>query len=150
MGQAQINVRTRACSRTSIARTKQAALTHNVRGKELIGSRTSHAANTYEDYWCTLHMSTAVYSQLLIYTAEWTGASWRERKCPSFETLTKGDSDPGSLDCESSILPLSPSLTSQSPLEASQTKANDCDSGWKLMGSLMSHEYGSIRPGSHD
>ena len=40
MGQAQINVRTRACSRTSIARTRQAALTHNVRGKELIvGSR---------------------------------------------------------------------------------------------------------------
>ena len=35
MGQAQINVRTRACSRTSIARTKQAALTRNVRGKEL-------------------------------------------------------------------------------------------------------------------
>ena len=35
MGQAQINVRTRACSRTSIARTKQAALTHIVRGKEL-------------------------------------------------------------------------------------------------------------------
>ena len=35
MGQAQINVRTRACSRTSIARTKQAALTHNVSGKEL-------------------------------------------------------------------------------------------------------------------
>ena len=27
MGQVQINVRTRACSRTSIARTKQAALT---------------------------------------------------------------------------------------------------------------------------
>ena len=38
MGQAQINVRTRACSRTSIARTKQAALTHNVRGKELMRS----------------------------------------------------------------------------------------------------------------
>ena len=38
MGQAQINVRTRACSRTSIARTKQAALTHNVRGKELKSS----------------------------------------------------------------------------------------------------------------
>ena len=35
MRQAQINVRTRACSRTSIARTKQAALTRNVRGKEL-------------------------------------------------------------------------------------------------------------------
>ena len=36
MGQAQINVRTRACSGTFIARTKQAALTHNVRGKELM------------------------------------------------------------------------------------------------------------------
>ena len=35
MGQAQINVRTRACSGTFIARTKQAALTHNVRGKML-------------------------------------------------------------------------------------------------------------------
>ena len=35
MEQAQINVRTRACSRTFIARTKQAALTHNVRGKRL-------------------------------------------------------------------------------------------------------------------
>ena len=39
MGQAQINVRTRACSGTFIARTKQVALTHNVRGKELIQSR---------------------------------------------------------------------------------------------------------------
>ena len=37
MGQAQINVRTRACSGTFIARTKQAALTHNVRGKRLKG-----------------------------------------------------------------------------------------------------------------
>ena len=39
MGQAQINVRTRACSRTFIARTKQAALTHHVRGKELKETR---------------------------------------------------------------------------------------------------------------
>ena len=45
MGQAQINVRTRACSRTSIARTKQAALTHNVRGKELIFSLMSSVQN---------------------------------------------------------------------------------------------------------
>ena len=38
MGQAQINVRTRACSGTFIARTKQVrSLTHNVRGKELMG-----------------------------------------------------------------------------------------------------------------
>ena len=35
MGQAQINVRRRACSGTFIARTKHVALTHNVRGKEL-------------------------------------------------------------------------------------------------------------------
>ena len=30
------------------------------------------------------HMSTTVYGQVLIYTAESTGASWRERKCPNF------------------------------------------------------------------
>ena len=29
----------------------------------------------------------------------------RERKCPIFETVTKGDSNPGSLDCKSGILP---------------------------------------------
>ena len=46
---------------------------------------------------------------VLIYfnTAEWTEASWREPKCPSFETAAKGDSNPGSLDCESGVLPLS-------------------------------------------
>ena len=53
------------------------------------------------------HISTAVYTQLLIYTAERTDASWRERKCPIFQTVAKGDSNPGSLDCESGILPLS-------------------------------------------
>ena len=35
------------------------------------------------------------------------GCQWRERKCPIFETVAKGDSNPGSLDCESGILPLS-------------------------------------------
>ena len=50
MGQAQINVRTRACSGTFIARTKQAALTHNVRGKRL--RALSRAELFYED---TLH-----------------------------------------------------------------------------------------------
>ena len=35
------------------------------------------------------------------------GRQWRERKCPIFETVAKGDSNPGSLDCESSVLPLS-------------------------------------------
>ena len=32
---------------------------------------------------------------------------WRERKCPIVETVQKGDSNPGSHDCESGILPLS-------------------------------------------
>ena len=36
------------------------------------------------------HISTTVYSQVLIYTAESTEASWRERKCPNFETVTTG------------------------------------------------------------
>ena len=35
------------------------------------------------------------------------GRRWRERKCPIFETVAKRDSNPGSLDCESDILPLS-------------------------------------------
>ena len=35
------------------------------------------------------------------------GPQWRERKCHIFETVAKGDSNPGSLDCESGILPLS-------------------------------------------
>ena len=35
------------------------------------------------------------------------GRQWRERKCLIFEKITKRDSNPGSLDCESGILPLS-------------------------------------------
>ena len=35
------------------------------------------------------------------------GRQWRERKCPIFETVAKVDSNLGSLDCESGILPLS-------------------------------------------
>ena len=35
------------------------------------------------------------------------GRQWRERKCPIFETVAKGDSNPGSLDCESGIVPRS-------------------------------------------
>ena len=34
------------------------------------------------------------------------GRQWRERKCPIFETVAKGDPNPGSLDCESCIIPL--------------------------------------------
>ena len=44
---------------------------------------------------------------VLIYTAESTGASWREWRCPNFETVTKRGPNPGSLDCESGILTLS-------------------------------------------
>ena len=36
MGHTQINVKTQPCSRTFIARSKQAALTHTVSEKELI------------------------------------------------------------------------------------------------------------------
>ena len=39
------------------------------------------------------HIFTTVYNQVLIYTAEWTGASWREQKCPNFETVARGDSN---------------------------------------------------------
>ena len=35
------------------------------------------------------------------------GRQWRERKCQIFERVAKEDSNPGSLDCESGILPLS-------------------------------------------
>ena len=35
------------------------------------------------------------------------GRQWREGKCPIFQTVPKGDSNPDSLDCESGILPLS-------------------------------------------
>ena len=52
-------------------------------------------------------MSTTVYSQVLIYTAESTGASMERTKMPTLRNGSKGDSNPGSLDCESGILPLS-------------------------------------------
>ena len=52
-------------------------------------------------------MFTTAYSQVLMYTAESTGRQWRVRKCPIFETVAKGDSNPASRDCESGILPLS-------------------------------------------
>ena len=51
-------------------------------------------------------MSTTVYSQVLIYTAESTGASMERTKMPNLRNGSKGDSNPGSLYCESGILPL--------------------------------------------
>ena len=35
------------------------------------------------------------------------GRQWREGKCPIFQMVGKGDSNPGSLDCKSGVLPLS-------------------------------------------
>ena len=39
------------------------------------------------------HISTTAHSQVLIYTAEWTEASWIERECPNLETVEKGGFD---------------------------------------------------------
>ena len=49
----------------------------------------SHAAITAVRKLLT-HISATDPSQVLIYTAEWTEASWRERKCPNFETAAEG------------------------------------------------------------
>ena len=38
------------------------------------------------------------------------GRQWREGKCPIFQTVAKGDSNSGSLDCESGVLPLATAL----------------------------------------
>ena len=49
-------------------------------------------------------LSIAMYSFIKL---SQLGLQWRERKRPIFETVAKGDSNTGSLDCESGILPLS-------------------------------------------
>ena len=41
------------------------------------------------------HIATTVYSQVLNYTAESTGTTWRERKFPNFETVARGGFEPG-------------------------------------------------------
>ena len=43
------------------------------------------------------------------------GRQWRGRKFPIFETVAKGDSKPGSLDCKSGILPLGSTIDVSSP-----------------------------------
>ena len=50
------------------------------------------------------------------------GHEWSEWKCPIFETVAKGDSNPGTLDCESGILPLS--------YRAPQTRTSDMLPRW--------------------
>ena len=75
---------------------------------------TSHAAITRNDY--ITHISTTVYSQILIYTAESTRASMERTKMPSLRNGSKAGFEHG--DCESGILPLS----YRAPQEAWQHK----------------------------
>ena len=70
---------------------------------EFSGKHSSHAAITRNDYSPTFPSITR-YS--FIQLSE-QGRQWRERKCSNFETVAKGDPNPGSLDCESGVLPLS-------------------------------------------
>ena len=56
------------------------------------------------------------------------GRQWRERKWPIFETVEKGDSNPGSLDCESGILPLSYGLPQL--VEWAATLASSSSHNW--------------------
>ena len=56
---------------------------------------------------------------------------WRERKCPILETVSKGDSNPGSLDCGSGILVSTAELQRSPCINASQSppmhhKAHQC------------------------
>ena len=52
-----------------------------------------------------VHISTTVYSQALIYTAEWTGAMQSEKIAQGFNTAAQ-DSNPGSRSRESEALRL--------------------------------------------
>ena len=61
------------------------------------------------------------------------GPQWRERKCPIFEKVAKGDSNPGSLDCESSILPLS----YRAPVERITVMVVSCSSGKGLFSKIL-------------
>ena len=78
-----------------------------VHSDTVLGFSCKHSSHAAIAQRLFTHISTTVYSQVLIYTAESTEATWSERKCPNFDTVAKGDSNPGSLDCESGILPLS-------------------------------------------
>ena len=53
------------------------------------------------------HIFNTVCIQVLIYTAESTRASMERTKIPNLRNGSKEDSNPGSLDCEYGILPLS-------------------------------------------
>ena len=70
------------------------------------GKHSSDPAIRHEDYSLTFPpLSITKYS--FIQLSEQKERTWKERKCTNFETVAKGDSDPGSLDSESGILRLS-------------------------------------------
>ena len=58
------------------------------------GKHSSQTATFYAQRLIT-HISSTVYYQVLIYTAEWTESSWRERKQTHFEKVAKGGFEPG-------------------------------------------------------
>ena len=71
----------------------------------LVGKHSSHASIMRNDYSLIFPpLSIARYSFIQL---SQQGRQLRGRICPIFETVAKGDSYPGSLDCESGILPLS-------------------------------------------
>ena len=72
---------------------------------DLSGKYSSHAAITRNDYSPTFPpLSIARYSFIQLSQLE---HQWREPKCTNFEMVVKGDSNPGSLDCEYAALDIS-------------------------------------------
>ena len=61
-----------------------------VHSDTVIGFSWKHSSHAAIAQRLFTHISTTVYSQVLIYTAESTEASRSERKCPNFETVTTG------------------------------------------------------------
>ena len=69
------------------------------------GKHYSRAAIMCNDY--SLIFPTPSLTRYSFVQLSQLGSQWRERKCPNFETVAKEDSNLGSLDCESVILPCS-------------------------------------------
>ena len=79
------------CTAQSASLSGRPVRLHSDTNSTPFGKHSSHAAIMCEDYSLAFPpLSNSVYSQVLIHTSEWTEASWRERKCPNFETVAKG------------------------------------------------------------
>ena len=61
-----------------------------VHSDTVLGFSWKHSSHEATAQRLFIHISTTVYIQVLIYTAESTEATWSERKCPNFETVAKG------------------------------------------------------------